>query len=243
MKKTVLILILLLAFGFSVFGQKMTGPKLLGSLERSQFYLKDNPEGKLIVRICGSDDFSTAFVKSAFNPLAASNYNRFTQLILVPYERIFIAKSSKCVREKNFIFTQHWFVPDKNTLEYDEILPVSDIFYKDFDVDDYDVERNKYTKTAAEEKQFAENIANFVAELKKDPKAEGFIRHNSRNQTMKRNIEKVKALLEKENVGLQRVKTLIKVRMEIDRKMKLAPVKDEKRYFPVLEIVTIKGNV
>jgi len=88
MRKIALISITVLAFCVSVLPQKMTEPKLLGSLlagedpsefllhtvmETSQYYLQDNPDGKLIIRICSSDDFSTAFVKSVFSPLSASN--------------------------------------------------------------------------------------------------------------------------------------------------------------------------
>jgi len=98
------------------------------------------------------------------------------------------------------------------------------------------VNKSKTTK----EEQFAENITEFVAKLKNDPNGQGFIVHNSKNKAIKRNIEKVKARLEKENIGLQRVKIVIKVRMDIDKNAKLVPIKDEKKYFPDLELVTIK---
>ena len=255
MKRAVISSFFIFVFCVSILSQKMTEPKLLGSLiagedpsefllhdvmERSEIYLKDNPEGQLIVRICGSDDFSTAFIKAAFNPLAASNYNVFIKRIIVPYEKIFIAKSSKCLGKENIVFTEHWFVPDKNTLEYDEILPVNDILYRAYYIDDYDLKSGKNKSKTTKEEQFAENITEFVAKLKNDPNGQGFIVHNSKNKAIKRNIEKVKARLEKENIGLQRVKIVIKVRMDIDKNAKLVPIKDEKKYFPDLELVTIK---
>jgi hypothetical protein len=251
MKQTILISVLLFGFCISALPQKLNEPVLFGNLfageDPSEFYyhdvgetsdrfLKDNPEGKLVVRICSSDDFLTALIKAPFNPLWG-NYTAF-----VPDEKIFISKSSKCLDERKFVSNQYWFVPDKITLEYDEIFPVKDIFYKDFDVDDYDFNTNKRLKTSVEEKEFTENINKFIKELKDNSKAEGFIVHNSKNETMKRNVAKVTKLLEKENISSQRVKTVLKVRLTTDENLKLVPIKDQKRYFPVLEILSIKNK-
>jgi hypothetical protein len=255
LKKATFVFISVCLICSSLNAQKLNEPVLLGSLiagedpsefllhrvmEWSEEGLKVVPNGKLIARICGFDDFSTAFVKSAFSPLAASNYNIMAKRIIVPFEKIFIAKSSKCTREKDFVFTQYWFVPDKNTLEFDEIYPVSNITYKSFDTYDYDFENNKYKNTNVEEKQFDENIAGFISELKFNQNAEGFIVYNSKNKTIRRNIEKVKSALRKENININQVKMVVKVRLDVDKNEKLVPIKDEKRYFPDLEVLTIK---
>ncbi len=255
MKNSFLVSGFILVFCLSVFSQKMTEPELLGSLtygedpsefllhtvmQRSHYYLEDNPDGKLIIRICSSEDFATAFVRSVFNPLSASNYNGFTRSIIVPYEKIYIAKASKCARKDKVVFTQHWFVPDKNTLETDEMFPVNDISYKAFSVNDYNYKSGKGKSKSEQNKDFKDHIREFVDELKTNPAAQGFIVHNSKNGIMKRNIEKVKSLLNQENISPQRVKIVVKIRLDIDKNEKLMPVRDEKKHFPNLEVLAIK---
>ncbi|MCA1624909.1 MAG: hypothetical protein LC768_11110 [Acidobacteria bacterium] len=255
MKGIILLITIIVAIFSVVSAQKLTEPKLLGNwiagedpsefllhsvMEYSQTLLEKNPEGKLIVRICSADEFSTAFIKAPLNPLAASQYNQYR--LLVPYEKIFIANSSKCLEDRKFVFNEYWFVPAGNTLEYEEIFLVNSINHKNFVVDGYNFTNNKLKEKSMEvmNKEFEENIVEFVLELKNNPKTEGFIVHNSKNKRMRRNIEKVNAILKKENISFQRVKTITKVRLYFDRNEKLKPIKDEKTYFPILEAITIK---
>ena len=254
MQKIFILFTLFLGFQSFVAAQKLEEPHLLGVwiagedpsefllhrvMEYSEALLKDNPEGKLLIRICSSDNFSAAFIKSPLNPLAASNYNRFGRII-VPYEKIYIANSSRCHRQSKFIVNEYWFTHDTNTLEYEEIYSVKNIYNKTFTVDDYDFNPNKRRNTTAEKKQFESNVNDFVNELKANPKAEGFIVHNSKNKTMNRNIEKVTLFLQKEKINLRRVKTVVNVLLSSIEDEKLLPIKDEKRYFPDLKILAVE---
>ena len=253
MKRIALISIFIFVFCSSILPQKLTEPTLLGNwtageepsefllhrvMETSQRYLEDNPEGKLIVRICSLDNFSTSFIKAPLNPLSASNYNKYR--LLVPYEKIFIANSAKRFEEREFIFNEYWFVPNENTLEYDKIIPVNDISYKSFVVDDYDSDSRKDKAVEEQKKEFAENITEFINELKSNEESEGFIVYYSNTKKIKRNIEKVMALLTKENVSLQRIKTAIRTNLVENKKGKWVQIKDKKETFPSLEILTIK---
>lgn len=255
MKQIILTSILIFTFCLSVLPQKLSEPFLLGNLtygddpsefllhdvmERSQRFLEENPEGKLVVRICGTDDFSTSFVKATFSPLSASNYNELMKRILVPYEKIFIAKSSKCLGNSQVTFPQYWFFPDKITIENEEMFSIKEISYLTFNVWDYDFETSKKKTFQEQKKEFSANIKEFVEELKNDPKAEGFIVHNSKNVTIKRNIQEVKRILVKEKINSQRVKTFIQVSLTYGRGGKTFPIKDEKETFPSLQILTIK---
>ena len=251
MMRAVLLLITILLFGVLVSAQKLTTPKLLGQLEGNgddlseffahqiieptHFALEENTGGRLIIRVCSADEFTDALVKSPVNPVAEILFGS-----LVPTEKIFIAKSSACVKTVGLVFNQYWFVPENSKLEYDEIISASNISYKTIDVDDYDNERRKYKRTNIEESRFAENITEFINELKNNPEAKGYIVYNSDNKTMKRNIEKVKALLGKENISLKRVKTLRKIRMTYAENGEIGEIIEEKRYFPFLELVAIK---
>lgn len=257
MKKIAVILVLLLC-SFSASSQKLNEPILLGSfiagedpsefllhrvMEESERLLEENPEGKLIVRICSSGDFSTAFVKAPLDPVAASRYNLFTKRIIVPYEKMFIANSSKCFEKEKFVYNQYWFVPNDNKIEYDEIFPVESISYKVFYVEDYDYETNKQKTFESQNKEFTKNVSDFINELKNNPKSEGFIVHNSKNKRMKRNIEKVYNILKRENINLQRVRTIIRITLDSDKNGELKPVKDEKQSLPVLKILVIKNKI
>ena len=255
MKRIALISIFIFVFCSSVLPQKLTEPQYLGSwvagedpsefllhrvMEYSEILLKENPEGKLIVRLCSLDKFSTAFVKAPLNLLKASAYNLFTKRIIVSFEKIFIANSSKCLGKEKFDFIQYWFIPDAATLEYDEIFPVNNIDYKSLWIDDYDFDSNKNKITSVQEKEFAENITEFTAQLKNNPKAEGFITYFSHSRRIKRNLEKIMTILGKENINLQRVKILMKTYLVIEKNNKLKRFKDKKEKFPSLEILTIK---
>lgn len=247
MKQGILLATFSLAICISVFAQKLAEPKLLGNwfagedpsefilhlvMEFSQELLKENPEGKLIVRICSSDEFLTAFIKAPLNPLSASQYNRFR--LLVPNEKIFIARSSKCLGKGKYIYNQYWFVPAKNTLEYEEIFPVNSISYKNFGV--YELEN--YDKTDLNN-EFDENLKNFIGELKSRPNSDGFIIQDSRNRKIKHDIEKVKKLSMKEGVDVARIRTIAKVQLEPRENGKLSLIKD-KNSFPTLAIIEIK---
>jgi hypothetical protein len=152
----------------------------------------------------------------------------------VPYEKIFIARSSKCSGSEKHIYNQYWFVTDKNTLEYEEIFPVNNISYKVFILYEYESKSDKQS-----ENEFTKSVKEFINELKNNPKTEGYIVHSSKNKRMKRNIEKIKSFVKKEGVNLGQIKTVIRTRLEPDRNGQLIPSKD-KNAFPALAIIEIK---
>lgn len=253
MKKLFLIVAIIFTISTSALAQKLTEPKLLGTwiagedpsefllhsvMEYSQSLLEENSEGKLIVRICSLDGFSAAFIKAPLNPLAANRYNQYR--LLVPYEKIFIANSSKCMKGTKFIVNQYWFVPDGNTLEYDEIYSVNNISYKNFYVSDYDFSNNKEKSLTEQNKEFAENVEEFTSQLKNNPKAEGFIVHCSKNRKMKRNIENVLVIAKKEDINVERIKTIIRPKLDVNEKGKLFSIKDEGNSFPLLGVIEVK---
>jgi hypothetical protein len=246
MKGLVLSIITIISICVSMSAQKLTEPKYLGGwiagedsseflyhrvLETSLELLKENPDGKLIVRICSSDEFSDAFVKSSLNPLTIANYGFYQ--VLTP-ERVFVARSKNCLFEKKFLQSQYWFVADKIDLEYDEIYSARSIYYKDFEIYEFDAKDRRKLK-----REFDENLEKFISELKNNPQAEGFIVHNSTNRKMKRHIEKVQSLLRNQSVNLGRIKTVIKVQLEPIESGKLMSVKD-KNSFPTLAVIEIK---
>lgn len=248
MKRVILLTTIIIAICISASAQKLVEPKLLGNwivgedprefllhtvMEYSQGLLEENPEGKLIVRICSSDEFPTAFIKAPLNPLSASQYNQFR--LLVPNEKIFIARSSKCLGKGKYIYNQYWFIPNRNTLEYEEIFPVNSISYKMFLVNEYESSNIGRLKD-----EFAKNVEDFLNELKNNPESEGFIIHNSKNKRMKRNIEKIISLVKKAGGDLNKIKTVIKTQLYFDENGKSFPVKDEGNSFPLLATITIK---
>ena len=236
MKRVVLLAIIIFAICSAVSAQKLAEPKLLGNwiagedpsefllhkvMEYSQNLLQENPDGKLIVRICSSDEFSTAFIKAPLNPLSASYYNQFR--LLVPNEKIYIARSSKCLGKNKYVHNQYWFVPDRNTIEYEEIFPVNDIYYKSFETGEFD-----------------ENLKTLIKELKNNPKANGFIVHNSSSRKLKRNLEKVKRLAQNEALDVKKIKIVKKVRLESGENGKLIETRD-KNTFPTLVLLEIRN--
>jgi hypothetical protein len=251
MKQIILLTTIIISILGSASAQKLTEPLYLGNfiagedpsefllhtvMEQSQSLLEENPEGKLIVRICSSDEFTTAFIKAPLNPLSASQYNQYR--LLVPYERIFIARSSKCLGKGRYIFNEYLFVPGESKFEYEEIFPVNDINYKIFVIDEFDYSDERVKSINEQNKEFEKRIEDFVNELKNNSVTEGFIVHNSKNKRMKNNIEKVYAILQKENISLQRVKTINKIRLDGDRNFRLKPVKEKYR-FPRLAVITV----
>lgn len=238
-----------------ILGQELNEPLLLGSLdfaeapgefllhdvmERSEGLLKDNPNGKIVVRICSSENFSTAFIKASVNPLAASSYNDFTKRIIVPDEKIFVANSSKCSEKQKFVFNEYWFVPNNLTIDFDEIYNVKNISFQSWWINEYNSEKNKRKSFAELSKEFNENLNEFVEKLKSDSNVEGFIVFSSKNTQIKRNIQRVYDILKKEKVNSLRIKILKDVRWHPDKNGKMKPQKVDNSNFPTLKILTIK---
>jgi hypothetical protein len=84
-------------------------------------------------------------------------------------------------------------VPENSKFEYDEIISSEKIQVNRWLVGFYD---NPVSKAA--ETEFAENIKEFIAELKKNPQTEGFIIRNSK--TRSRNIKEALQQIQKEKI-------------------------------------------
>jgi hypothetical protein len=146
-----------------VFPQKLAEPSLVGvwrlgyedygefiyhKVDQFGSYLKDNPNAKMVARLCSSDDMSRA--------LAGSHGFAYT----APVNRMFFARWSKCESKTE----EYWFVPENGRLEYDEMIPAEK------------VRVNRALGSSQDE--FAQNLKEFITELKNNPQTEGFIIRN-----------------------------------------------------------------
>lgn len=235
-------------FCVAVFSQKLEEPQLLGRwtygedpseflnhriLDTSYGYLSGNPDGKLVIRLCSSKNFSEAFVTTALNPFQVVGYNSYHRVISP--ENIYVARSEKCLSQEQVECSEYWFVPSGHKIGYEEKFPIENIYYKNIEI--YEFEEINVKKLKAE---FDKNISAFIEELKKHPKSEGFIIHNSNNEKMKRNIGNVLDTAKKEGIDIGRIKTLKKPGLDVNEKGKIYFVKDEKKSFPNLAVIEIE---
>lgn len=161
----------------SVYSQKPNEPELVGTwtigyedyqefifhkVERFALgYLKENPNAKMVARLCSNDKMSVALADSygfAYNfPNNAKYFN-------APTDRFFFARWSKCPDKSE----QYWFVPENSRFEFDEIIAADKVEVKRWLAIGYD----KSSRQEAEQ-VFANFLKEFIAELKNNPKAEG----------------------------------------------------------------------
>ena len=166
----------------SAFSQALAEPKLVGTwrlgyedygefiyhkVEAFAFsYLKENPNAKMVARLCSRDKMSVALVGShGF----AFTFPEYAKHLGVPADRIFFARWSKCESKSE----QYWFVPENGDFEYDEMILAERVRVDRLLVGYYD---NPFSQPA--KREFAKNLEEFIAELKNNPKAEGFIIRN-----------------------------------------------------------------
>jgi hypothetical protein len=169
-------------FVSSAFSQKLAEPKLVGIWrlgyedydefiyhkveEFAYSYLKENPRAKMVARLCSRDKMSAALVGSDGFAFSLPEYTKNLQL---PVDRIFFARWSKCESKSE----QYWFVPENSRFEYDEMIPADRVRVDRLLVGYY---ANPASQPA--KREFAKNLKEFIAELKDNPKAEGFIIRN-----------------------------------------------------------------
>jgi hypothetical protein len=199
-----LILITILVFTNTVFAQTLSEPKLLGTwrlefydfdefiyhkIEAVKFsYLKDNPNGKVIARICSKHKtMPQALIDSVGFAFSFPGHTKYFQ---IPNDKVFFARYSKCGNKSE----QYWFVPENTTLDYDEIILAEK------------VKVNRYSSEAR--KEFTDNTKKFIEELKNNPKAEGFIILNI--QTKNRYLQKALQQIQKEKIDKSRFQILRK---------------------------------
>jgi hypothetical protein len=196
----------------SAFSQKLAEPRLVGTWRLgyedygefiyhkveafASYYLKENPNAKMVARLCSRDKMSVALVGSyGF----AFTFPEYAKNLQVPADRIFLARWSKCESKSE----QYWFVPENSNFEYDEMILAERVRVNRLLVGSDDNPTSQPAKRG-----FAKNLKEFIAELKNNPKAEGFIIRNSgmRNRNLKAALQQ----LRNEKIGKNRFQVLRK---------------------------------
>jgi hypothetical protein len=170
-------------FSFCIFvnlaySQKFAEPRLVGTwrlgyedygefiyhkVEQFAFsYLKENPNARMVARLCSRDKMSDALAGSGG---FAFTFPEVAKNLQVPADRIFFARWSKCESKSE----QYWFVPADENIEYDEMVPAERVR----------VNRLLVSNNPGSRSEFAKNLKEFIAELKNNPKVEGFIIRNT----------------------------------------------------------------
>jgi len=196
----------------SAYSQKSEEPRLVGTwtlgfedygefiyhkVEEFRFsYLKDNPNAKMVARLCSNEKMSVALVSSYGFAFNFPDYGKYLQ---VPADRFFFARWSKCGSKSE----QYWFVPENSKFEYDEMISAEKVQVNRWLGDYYD---NPVSQPA--ENEFAENTKKFIAELKNNPKAEGFIIRNLKMKKSK--LKKALQQIQNEKIDKSRFQILRK---------------------------------
>lgn len=250
--KYILIVIFIIIFCSSAFPQKLIEPKLLGTwtagedssefvnhdvLDAALAHLTDNPEGKIFIRICSPDNFSEAFVKAQLSPLALNSLLKYRPEKFESSEKLSVGRYSKCLYQNRFKTSEYWFIPSKNTLENEEVFPVKNIYYKDFNV----YESENLSEKQKNEK-FTQNLKEFVSELKNNPHSKGFIVHNSKSAAMKRNVGRVFNTIKTEGIDAERIVITINPNLDVNEKNEFFVVKNEGNSYPKLAVLEIKNK-
>jgi hypothetical protein len=183
MKRLSLTTLFIFCFVIFAYAQKAAEPKLVGTWrfgydDYGEFiyhkveafawsYLKENPNAKMVARLCSGEKMSVALASSdGFAFIFPAHAKAFQ----VPAEKIFFARWSKCESRSE----QYWFVPGNDDIEYDEMVQAERVRVNRFLVGNYDNPNSPFAKS-----DFAKNLKEFIAELKNNPKAEGFIIRNN----------------------------------------------------------------
>ena len=144
-------------------------------------YLKENPNARMVARLCSSDKMSVALAGSGG---FAFTFPEYAKNLQVPADRIFFARWSKCESKSE----QYWFVPGDESIEYDEMVLAERVRVNRLLVSNYD------DQDAQAKREFVKNLKEFIAELKNNPKAEGFIIRNTgmSNRYLKEALQKLR---------------------------------------------------
>lgn len=189
--------------------QRLTEPKLVGTwwlgnedynefiyhrMEVVALYdLKENPDAKMVARLCSKSKMSVALVSS---PGFAYTLREYAERFEAPAGRIFFARWGKCDGRAE----EYWVVPGKSRFEYDELTPIESVRVGRWLVGYYEDPSSR-----AAQAEFASNLSEFVAELKSDPRAEGFVISNvgTRGRGLREALRRLRA--EKLGAGRFRV--------------------------------------
>ncbi len=136
-------------------------------VERFTFdYLKQNPDSRIIARLCSKKSMALALASShGF----AYGFPRYGAFFKTPSDRFYFARSSKCPDRSE----QYWFVPATDKIDFDELIPADKVSVKRWITSDYDAASRRSTR-----KDFEAYLKEFIAEMKANPKALGFVIRN-----------------------------------------------------------------
>lgn len=199
------------------FPQKLSKPELIGTwiggedfreflyhkTQRMAFDAKENPDSKIVARICSKERNIPLALMSSVG--FAYDFLSFTQFENIPNQQVFLAISSKCIGKSSKTFEEYWIVPRNTNLEYDEIILAEKIDAKRFLVGYYE---NDESQPAL--KEFNGYIEQFIKNLKDNQKSEGFIVSKWNSGKTNRNIQKVLQQIRKEKINIDRVKIVKK---------------------------------
>ncbi|MEO7673515.1 MAG: hypothetical protein ABIU09_05495, partial [Pyrinomonadaceae bacterium] len=199
-------------FTDSAYSQKSEEPRLVGTWSQNSYdygefiyhkveefrfsFLNDNPNAKMVARLCSNEKMSVALVSSNGFAFKFPDYGKYLQ---VPADRFFFARWSKCGSKSE----QYWFVPENSKFEYDEMILAENVQVNRWLGDFYD---NPVSQAA--ENEFAENTKKFIAELKNNPKAEGFIIRNTKMKNSK--LKKALRQIQNEKIYESRIQIIKK---------------------------------
>jgi hypothetical protein len=192
-------------------------------------YVKENPNGKAVVRICSGEKMTTALVSSVGFPFYFFEAMRSWD---VPASNIYLARSALCRRKSKATFHEFWFVPQGSSLQADEIIPAERMAYTRLYVSYYKNEESPLAK-----KEFADKTRRFIDELKDNPAAEGFIVTTQSNRFINSNIRRALRRIEKDDVAASRIRV---VRKGIYDRHYPDLEKDVREHYPEFMTVTIK---
>lgn len=182
MKTSLFVPFALCLFVSSVFPQKPEEPRLVGTwklgyedynefiyhrVEYFAAYLKDNPNAKMVARLCSAGNMPIALASS---PGFAYALPASAKTFQVRAGRMFFARWSKCESRAE----QYWFVPENSTIAYDEMIAAEKVRVNRLLTGYYDNPNSQPAKN-----EFAKNLKEFVSELKNNPRTKGFIIRNS----------------------------------------------------------------
>src|SRR5436853_2136058 len=114
--------------------------------EFASSYLEENPNAKMVARLCSRDKMSVALLGSHGLAFTLPEYAKNLQ---VPTERIFFARWSKCESKSE----QYWFVPENSVFEYDEMALAERVRVDRLLVGSYDNPTSQPAK-----REFAKNL-------------------------------------------------------------------------------------
>ena len=167
-------------------------------VERFTFqYLKENPDSKMIARLCSKEKTMAVALASSYG--FAYSFPRYGTFFKTPSDRFYFARSSKCPNKSE----QYWFVPPTENIDFDELIPAEKVSVRRWITADDHVAGRQATR-----KEFYKHLKEFIADLKKNPTALGFVIQNRKSS----------ARFFKESLRQIRVEKIEKARIQVIRK-------------------------